>query len=954
MTNLVINELPPKITAVWEEFSKEETTDSRAVYAVIARAWRKLEIMRRARVRYYATFLRELADYNTQRLEDAQHWSFLPWDDGAWNEYIPPESMDSAPTDLRIGELRAKDESDKELSTLRSEILFLLRRQYSLKSEDNLFAKIDFRLPILFPFLTQKSTVFFSGKKETRANEISLLQSALFRFVLSCPPGRVKMILCDPIGMGQNITAFTRLPKELYFDKALYRRQDIDDKLAYLEEFISDTFQKKLQDGTSIEEYNRRNASLAIPYHVLVLIDYPSEMGDSELARLTNITRNGMKAGVYVLGTVNQDELHKRQNAKYRSEKFYPENILDDAHTITARPDYLENDGKSFSSFVPDKLPNLEMINSLVSVFSNKLLESSLSLSFDAIAIPPEKRFTGNSATGIEVPIGFNEQGDIQYFSLGQSGAHHALVGGITGSGKSNFLHILITQMALLYSESELQMYLIDFKEGVEFKLYQNLPHAQILALQSDRNFGLQVLRNMQQQITSRSNLFKEKEIDASNIAEYREKSGKQLPRIILLMDEFQQLVEGNDDIAGEATELLKDLVKRGRSFGLHILLSSQKISSAQLKDIYEQIGIRIAFKVASRDASETILGERNTGAVELEKAGEAIYNDKLGRPEGNVRLRVAFLDNEKRQRLIGIFPQGSAKFVFNGHEPAQWENNQELIQLLQGRKKLNRVLQPARAWVGESLEIKPPVFISIERESRANVLLAGGKGEQAGGVLLSMLVSLIAQYPADKAKFHVAEFRPPQDKASKAFRALDIPNLTFVNSRQAVTLLSELAQEVEDRLQNDIPEDDPEIFVFLPNFPKWRDIKPERTYENSEAGQAFLKVAREGPEVGIHLLISLDTLENAAGAFATSSQPNWTNSFSFRILFHTNADDVYELTRVRKTSIGSAFALLRDEAEESGEVHQFRPYVVPHEEWLQSLGLVLGNSDSVAQDGKE
>ena len=68
-----------------------------------------------------------------------------------------------------------------------------------------------------------------------------------------------------------------------------------------------------------------------------------------------------------------------------------------------------------------------------------------------------------------------------------------------TGSGKSTLMHVLITNLALWFSPDEIEFYLIDFKKGVEFQVYDQyqLPHAQVIAIESDREFGLSVLRKL-------------------------------------------------------------------------------------------------------------------------------------------------------------------------------------------------------------------------------------------------------------------------------------------------------------------------------------------------------------------------------------------------------------------------------------------------------------------------
>lgn len=109
--------------------------------------------------------------------------------------------------------------------------------------------------------------------------------------------------------------------------------------------------------------------------------------------------------------------------------------------------------------------------------------------------------------------------------------------------------------------------------------------------------------------------------------------------------------------MARDATAVLEDLVKLGRGFGIHVLLSSQSpaVAGAFLKGITNQMGLRIALACLAPD-SMAILGEGNSAASELETAGEAIVNKGLGRREANTRIRVAFLSREAQQeRLAAI-----------------------------------------------------------------------------------------------------------------------------------------------------------------------------------------------------------------------------------------------------------------------------------------------------------
>ena len=94
---------------------------------------------------------------------------------------------------------------------------------------------------------------------------------------------------------------------------------------------------------------------------------------------------------------------------------------------------------------------------------------------------------------------------------------HNAIITGAVGQGKSNLISVIIHSLCIRYSPRELQMYLLDFKEGVTFKAFSNigqpdyLPHARTLGLESDVSFGLAVLNSLFHEYQSRMKLLKEK-----------------------------------------------------------------------------------------------------------------------------------------------------------------------------------------------------------------------------------------------------------------------------------------------------------------------------------------------------------------------------------------------------------------------------------------------------------
>ena len=177
------------------------------------------------------------------------------------------------------------------------------------------------------------------------------------------------------------------------------------------------------------------------------------------------------------------------------------------------------------------------------------------------------------------------------------------MIAGATGSGKSTILHTLIMSSMLHYSPDQLHLYLMDFKSGTEFKIYESvkLPHIQLLALDAMQEFGESILENLVKEMEHRGTLFKE--AGQTSLKGYKEATGNPLPRILVIMDEFQILFNDstNRKVAMNCAELTKRIVTEGRAFGIHLLMATQ--STKVISDLtlshgtIEQMRIRIGLK---------------------------------------------------------------------------------------------------------------------------------------------------------------------------------------------------------------------------------------------------------------------------------------------------------------------------------------------------------------------
>ena len=159
-----------------------------------------------------------------------------------------------------------------------------------------------------------------------------------------------------------------------------------------------------------------------------------------------------------------------------------------------------------------DQPPQPERFTEIVRNVGRLVKEAGrVEVPFSSVIPQREAWWKGDSRGGLQVPLGRAGALKLQNLELGQGTSQHVLISGKTGSGKSTLLHVLITNMALRYSPEEVELYLVDFKKGVEFKAYARhmLPHARVIAVESEREFGLSVLQRLDTELRERGDMFR-------------------------------------------------------------------------------------------------------------------------------------------------------------------------------------------------------------------------------------------------------------------------------------------------------------------------------------------------------------------------------------------------------------------------------------------------------------
>ncbi|GAA8221123.1 hypothetical protein UBN56_02440 [Helicobacter pylori] len=239
----------------------------------------------------------------------------------------------------------------------------------------------------------------------------------------------------------------------------------------------------------------------------------------------------------------------------------------------------------------------------------------------------------------MSVPVGWDINHKEVCFEIGEA-QNHTLICGRSGSGKSNFLHVLIQNLAFCYAPNEVQLFLLDYKERVEFNAYADpaiLEHARLVSVASSVSFGVSFLSWLDKETKKRGELFKQ--FNVKDLSDYR-KHGE-MPRLIVVIDEFQVLFSDSTTKEKERVErYLNTILKKGRSYGVHLILATQTMHGSGInKSLMAQIANRIALPMDAED-SDSILSDDDV-ACELTPPTEGIFNNNGGHQKDHTKMSI-------------------------------------------------------------------------------------------------------------------------------------------------------------------------------------------------------------------------------------------------------------------------------------------------------------------------
>jgi len=770
----------------------------------------------------------------------------------------------------------------------------------SLVNDQNIYSKIieknsfQTEIPMLIPVQNSGIAFLINHKYKDRIN--NLLEIIGIDLISALPDGLVKVTLIDKSGSGQNFPTLSGLHEKFIEGKVLSEDSEIENELADIKNSMSAIAQSISANGfESIEDYNLNTNEIPQQYNLIFINGFPNGFNKKATENLVSLIESGSKSGIYVFMSINYDPVYGlnqsingitldhiiKQMSTFefsdRPHDLLTKKIIKENVEALKFPLKNEEDMKilfntkykmKFKEISSSELKSrIKYLNEII-----KDLDLKPVIDIEKAYPPLEKFWSKDSGKGICVPFG--KKGiENTYLSLGinqygeDESTHHGLIGGSTGSGKTVLIHDIILMISMLYSPKDVQFFLLDYKEGTEFAVYKDFPYVNILSMESEIEFGHEVLDRAIKIMEDRGALFKE--VGAANLLNYntniqkeehKHKGLKKLPRIIIIIDEFQVLLPKDQRISSKTNEKLDRILRLGRSFGINLLLATQTLKGIDLEpQIMSNIPLRVALKMDGKDAAK-IFTEENTAPRFIKNPGEGIYNKSYGNSKVNMHFQAFKAIGDSVPETMNIVQNYmkehiepfeleeliESRFVYNGEMEGNINNNEILFE------------SEDKLYIGEPAGLsKEHVFVSFENNDFAENMIIVGSDQVKTASIFSYMAQQIAQKQKE-SKIYFFNFSLQLKQSFHNFLDKDFKENShkIIDNKTSEIELEEIYQEYLKRKEksedNDIKFS--KIYAFL-YYIESSKLFSGASYSNKNL-KKIEELLRNGPELGIHFII--------------------------------------------------------------------------------------------------
>ncbi|WP_084099836.1 FtsK/SpoIIIE domain-containing protein [Demequina sp. NBRC 110051] len=488
----------------------------------------------------------------------------------------------------------------------------------------------------------------------------------------------------------------------------------------------------------------------------------------------------------------------------------------------------------------------------------------------------------------------------------------HALVGGTTGSGKSEFLQAWVLGMAAEYSPQRVTFLFVDYKGGSAFADCTQLPHCVGLVTDLSPHLVRRALVSLRAELHFREELLNRKR--AKDILALEKRGDPECPpALVLVIDEFAALATEVPDFVDGVV----DIAQRGRSLGIHLIMATQRPAGVIKDNLRANTNLRVALRMADEADSRDVIGDVSAAQFSPELPGRAALKSGPGRL---TRFQSAFAGGRTATQSREIHPDVFS-FGFGGLVP--WErprvatadaavgptDQQRLVSTFVAGSRSARIAPPRRPWLDElptAIALEDIVGgsdsrlpfgvvdvpqrqqqqpLAFEPESDQNMIVFGASG--AGKTTVLRTLAAAAGHVTEGA-VHVYGL----DAGGSALRMLEaLPHVGSVvsgdDSERVMRLMRMMRSTVEERAvrygtanASTLTEyrelegrpDEPRVVLLLDNFPTFR-AEYEGVPGRAEAYAALQAVMQEGRAVGVHVVLTADRAASISNSLQATVQ---------------------------------------------------------------------------------
>ncbi|WP_291042273.1 FtsK/SpoIIIE domain-containing protein [Herbiconiux sp.] len=515
----------------------------------------------------------------------------------------------------------------------------------------------------------------------------------------------------------------------------------------------------------------------------------------------------------------------------------------------------------------------------------------------------------------------------------------HALVGGTTGAGKSEFLQSWVLGMAAAHSPDRATFLFVDYKGGAAFADCVGLPHTVGLVTDLSPHLVRRALTSLRAELRYREHLLNRKK--AKDLVSL-EKTGDPdtPPSLLIVVDEFAALVQE----VPEFVDGVVDVAQRGRSLGLHLILATQRPAGVIKDNLRANTNLRIALRMADADDSSDILGDPMAAYFDQSIPGRGAAKTGPGRLASfQTGYAGGWTTSEVPRARIDMiemdFGSGASWEVPEIEAPMQADPGPtdiaRLVTSIRNAAKLADIPEPRKPWLDELAAVydfsllpnprtdeqlllgviddpasqsQPTVFYEPDRDGNMAIYGTGGAGKSA--TLRTIAVSAAVTPRGGPVHVYGLDFG-----SSGLSMLQELPHVGAIISgddeERVIRLLRMLRDLVDDRSIRysavragsigeyrriaDAPAE-PRILVLVDGIGAFRE-----QYEfggHSAWFTTFSQIATDGRQVGVHIVVTGDRPNSVPASLGSTIQR--------RLILRLASEDDYALVNAPKDTLSA------------------------------------------------